>query len=112
MLAFGDAASGLTGSMMKGGNVRQSYNRLHKPFPIMAVIFVVCFSIGIVLSSIPLAPDMSPVPFFVYAVGALGATIGDTVPIRIKGKAIDDNLMIPLLSGICMTVAGSYDELT
>lgn len=107
MLAFGDAASGLAGSMIKGGDVRHGYKRLHKPFPIMAVMFIACIIVGIILFNTPLASDMSPVHFIVYIAGALGATIGDTVPLRIKGRAVDDNLLIPLLAGAFMTLAAT-----
>ncbi|MBU4373337.1 MAG: dolichol kinase [Euryarchaeota archaeon] len=107
MLALGDAASGLAGAMIKGGDVR--YNDAKntvKPVPIMAVMFSVCILIGLFLLDMPLAPDMTYLSFYVYAAGALGATLGDAIPIRIMGKPIDDNLMIPLLAGAFMTAAG------
>ena len=105
MLAVGDTASGLAGAMIKGGNVRQNNIPAVKPFPIMAIMFFVCLIISGILLNLPLARDMNPVPVWAYITGALGATIGDTVPIWIKGRAIDDNFMIPLLSGGFMTVA-------
>ncbi|MCZ7357232.1 MAG: hypothetical protein O8C65_09880 [Candidatus Methanoperedens sp.] len=104
MLAIGDTAAGLAGAAIKGGNVRQSGNKADiKPFPIMVTIFLVCVIIGAILSNFPMARDMIQIPFWVYVAGALGATIGDTVPVRVKGVAIDDNFMIPLLSGAFMT---------
>jgi dolichol kinase len=106
MLALGDTASGLAGALIKGGDVR--YNNAKntaKPFRIMAVMFSVCILIGLVLSSLPPAPDMTYLSLPIYVAGALGATLGDAVPIRIMGKPVDDNLMIPLLSGMFMTAA-------
>ncbi len=107
MLALGDTASGLAGAMIKGGDVRHDdAKNTVKPAPIMAVMFSVCILIGLILSGLPLAPDMTYLSFYVYVAGALGATLGDAVPMRIMGKPIDDNLMIPLLSGAFMSVAG------
>lgn len=107
MLAIGDTASGLAGAVIKGGNVRNSDKKMViKPFPIMAVMFSVCIVIGLVLLSLPFAQDMVHQPFRVYAAGALGAMLGDAVPVKIRGRAVDDNLMIPLLSGAFMTAAG------
>ncbi|GFO97157.1 membrane protein [groundwater metagenome] len=106
MLALGDTASGLAGALMDGGNVRHSRQRfIIKPFPIMAVMFAVCVLIGALLQYLPLAPDMNNISFWIYAAGALGATLGDAIPLQIKGRPIDDNLMIPLLSGVFMTIA-------
>ncbi len=106
MLALGDTASGLAGALMDGGNVRYSRKKfVVKPFPIMAVMFSVCVLIGILLQNFPLAPDMNYISFGVYVAGALGATLGDAVPLRIQGRPIDDNLMIPILSGVFMTMA-------
>lgn len=107
MLALGDTASGLAGALIKGGNVRDgNAKNTIKPAPIMAVMFSVCILIGLALLSLPPALDMRYLSFPVYAAGALGATLGDAVPVRIMGKSIDDNLMIPLLSGAFMTVVG------
>ncbi len=118
MLSIGDAASGLAGSMIKGGDIRnrnRNYNRNQatknmefKPLPIMALMFAVCILIGLVLLNLPLAEDMTHLSFLVYAAGAAGATLGDAVPVRILGRQIDDNLMIPLLSGLFMTAAALF----
>ncbi len=106
MLALGDSASGLAGALMDGGNVRYSRKKfIAKPFPIMVVMFVVCVFIGILLQNFPLAPDMNYISFRIYVAGALGATLGDAIPLRIQGRPIDDNLMIPLLSGVFMTIS-------
>lgn len=104
MLSIGDTAAGLAGAMIKGGNVRNNEIKTVKHPLIMFVMFAVCIAIGLVLSGIQLSPDMRYLSFKVYAAGALGATLGDSVPIRIMGKSIDDNLAIPLLSGALMTV--------
>ncbi|MBU3966244.1 MAG: hypothetical protein KKG76_02545 [Euryarchaeota archaeon] len=105
MLALGDTASGLAGALMDGGNVRHSRQRfIMKPFPIMAIMFAVCVMIGILLQYLPLAPDMNSISFGVFVIGALGATLGDAIPLRIQGRPIDDNLMIPILSGVFMTI--------
>lgn len=105
MLALGDTASGLAGALMEGGNVRHSRQRfIIKPLPIMTVMFAVCVMIGILLQYLPLAPDMNSISFGVFVIGALGATLGDAIPLRIQGRPIDDNLMIPILSGVFMTI--------
>jgi dolichol kinase len=106
MLALGDTASGLSGALLNKGNVRYSRKKfMVKPLLIVSVMFAVCLLIGLIMVRLPLAHDMRYIPFFAYVVGALGATMGDAVPLRIQGKPIDDNLLIPLLSGIFMTIA-------
>ncbi|MCX9013984.1 MAG: hypothetical protein OIN89_04170 [Candidatus Methanoperedens sp.] len=104
MLAFGDTASGIAGAVMKGGNVRHNSGKWIKPFPIMAVMFAACIIVGIIVSNIPLAPDMKNLPPAVYIAGALGAAIGDAVNLRFFGKTVDDNLLIPLMAGIFMVI--------
>ena len=104
MLAFGDAASGIAGAVIKGGDVRYNPNKWIKPLPIMAVMFTVCVIVGFILLKIPPAPDMKPLSMGVYIIGALGATLGDAVPFRILGKSVDDNLVIPIMAGIFMTI--------
>ncbi len=107
MLALGDAASGLAGAIMIGGNIRSIDTKkvIFKPLPVMAVMLAVCIFVGIVLLSLPLPSDMIHLPLRVYIMGAAGATLGDAIPVRIKGKIIDDNLIIPILSGLFMTAA-------
>ncbi|HEY9204479.1 MAG TPA: hypothetical protein VIO58_01050 [Candidatus Methanoperedens sp.] len=108
MLAIGDTASGLAGAVIKGGNIRNCIARdtNFKPLPIMAVMFAACILIGIVLLNLPPAPDMNPLSFNVYMAGAAGATLGDAIPLRIQGRPVDDNLIIPILSGLFMSLAG------
>ncbi len=107
MLAIGDTVSGLAGSIIRGGDVRNHDTKkiAIKPLPIMAAMFTVCILIGLVLLNVPLAADMSYLSFPIYVAGAAGATLGDAVPLRIHGKPVDDNLVIPLLSGVFMSVA-------
>lgn len=106
MLALGDTASGLAGTLLRGGNIRYSHIKIIiKPLPIIAIMFMVCLLIGLLLSDLPLTRDMTQISFVVYAAGAVGATIGDGIPLRIQGKPVDDNLMIPLLAGLFMSVA-------
>ena len=105
MLAFGDAASGIAGAVIKGGNVRHDAGRWIKPLPIIAVMFTVCVIVGFILLKIPPAPDMKTLPFGAYVLGALGATLGDAVHLRLFGKSVDDNLVIPILAGLFMTFA-------
>lgn len=106
MLSLGDTASGLSGALLNEGNVRHSKKKFTvKPLPIFSVMFAVCVLIGFIMVRLPLAHDMKYLSFFSYIAGALGATLGDAVPLRVQGKPIDDNLLIPLLSGIFMTIA-------
>ena len=113
MLALGDAASGLAGAVILGGNIRsfKTNKSSFKPLPIMVVMFVVCVLIGLGLSSLPIAPDMIRIPFPVYVAGAMGATLGDAIPLKVLGRRIDDNLSIPLMSGLFMTVVISSNML-
>ena len=106
MLSLGDTASGLCGALLNEGNVRYSRKKFTiKPIPIVSVMFAVCVLIGFILVSSPLTQDMKYLSFISYVAGALGATLGDAVPFRVQGKPVDDNLLIPLLSGIFMTIS-------
>ncbi len=109
MLALGDTASGLAGALMNRGNVRYSKGKLMvKPLPIIAVMFVVCVITGLLFMNLPFAHDMENIPVLAYVAGALGATLGDAVPLQIQGRPVDDNLLIPILSGIFMTIASLF----
>ena len=106
MLSLGDTASGLSGALLNKGNVRYSRKKFTiKPLPIVSVMFAVCVLIGLIMVSLPLAHDMQYISLLSYVAGALGATLGDAVPFRVQGKPIDDNLLIPLFSGVFMTIA-------
>lgn len=106
MLAIGDTASGLAGAILRGGDIRNnnSNKMAVKPLPIMAVMFAVCVLIGLALVRLPPAADMVNLPFPVYIAGAIGATLGDAIPLKVQGRPVDDNLIIPLLSGTFMSV--------
>jgi dolichol kinase len=71
--------------------------RNHKSPLIMGVMFLVCALVGLLLY-----PSLS---LLMIAAGAMGSVIADAFPWRIYGVAIDDNVLIPLLSGILMTLA-------
>jgi dolichol kinase len=42
------------------------------------------------------------------ALGALGATLADGVPWQIRGRVLDDNLTIPLVSALLMLVSTGF----
>ena len=92
MLAIGDTASALTGVLI---DVEPRWHESRrKRLEVMLVMFVTCFVIGwLMLFAIPLA-----------VLGALGATMADGLPLRIRGYRFDDNLTIPLFAGALMSV--------
>jgi dolichol kinase len=69
----------------------------HKSPFLMGVMFLLCALIGLLFY-----PSLS---LLMIAAGATGSVIADAFPWRVRGVAIDDNLMIPLLSGALMTLA-------
>ncbi len=92
MLAIGDAASALAGEVMSVNNPGMQGKRM-KPPAVMLVMFITSLVIGcLVLHSLPVA-----------VCGALGATIADGVPLKVQKVAINDNLTIPLFSGLMMS---------
>ncbi len=92
MLAIGDAASALAGEVMSVNNPEMQGKRM-KPPAVMLVMFVTCLIIGwLALHSLPVA-----------VFGALGAAIADGVPFKVQKVAINDNLTIPLFSGLLMS---------
>lgn len=100
MLCIGDAASGIIGSVVVGSNVRDSsIQRKRKPRVVAAAMLSVCVLLGF------LSSNLTHLPSHVYLAGAAGATIADSVPIFIKGRSVDDNFTIPLVSGALMTAA-------
>ena len=92
MLAIGDTVSALAGAVIiadKPGMYRKSL----KPPEVMLSMFTTSLLIGwLVLHSLPMS-----------LFGALGATIADSVPLKVHGVPIDDNLTIPLFSGVLMS---------
>jgi len=117
-LVIGDALTGLTGvvlSMYLGrriADVRQEdkgkkgvsmifrdivYILSHSKSPLlMAVMLITCSVIGLLFY-----PKLS---LAAIVAGALGATIADGFPWRFLGFVIDDNLSIPLLAGLLITI--------
>ncbi len=92
MLAIGDAVSGMAGTVLNADNPELYENRMKRPL-VMLVMFVTCLIIGwLALHSLPVA-----------VFGAIGATIADGVPLRVYEITIDDNLTIPLFSGMLMS---------
>ncbi|MBN1323725.1 MAG: hypothetical protein JW986_06975 [Methanotrichaceae archaeon] len=99
MLSLGDAASGLLGSVLRGSDVRGGGPWRIKPFPIVAGMFLACFAIG------ALSSRYTMIPWPIYAAGAAGATIADSVPLFLGRLPIDDNLTIPIYAGTAMALA-------
>jgi dolichol kinase len=115
-LDLGDAITGLAGSIMtmligrKEADKRNYeangralpdelwYAVSHPKSPVlMAVMFLVCG-----LSGLALYPRL---PLTATAAGALGAVVADAFPWRLFGLTVDDNLSIPILSGVLMWLA-------
>ena len=92
MLAIGDAVSGMAGAVLNTDNPELYEKRMKRPL-VMLVMFITSLIIGcLILHSVPVA-----------VFGALGATIADGVPFKVQKVAIDDNLTIPLFSGVLMS---------
>jgi dolichol kinase len=118
-LALGDTVSGLVGSIVKNCNVRSpslpadgagevgtasrpfapALGWRVKPLPVLAATFAACLLIGIVTSS------YTGLPWPVYLCGAAGAAFADGVAILVRGRGLDDNFSIPVLSGALMSGA-------
>lgn len=97
MLALGDASSALAGAVLFTDK-SEMYEKGLKPPEVMLVMFITSLLMGwLVLHSLPVA-----------VFGALGATIADGVPLRIRSVQIDDNLTIPLFSGILMSFGSMW----
>lgn len=102
MLCLGDAFSAIIGSVLQGSNVRERVPgeaRRAKPLTVQVGMLAACAIIGYGSSGIT---HLSPA---VYMVGAVGATLADSIPVFIKGRPVDDNFSIPILSGMVMTAA-------
>jgi len=97
MLALGDAVSALAGAMMTGDNAER-YEKSIKLPEVMLVMFMTSLLIGyLVLGSLPIA-----------VLGTIGATLADGVPLKVRGIPLDDNLTIPLFSGILMSCGSMW----
>jgi dolichol kinase len=96
MLAIGDAASGMAQSVKRGTlGIEKGYGTSIKPADEILVMFGFSFLVGYV------AVDSLPVA----ACGAIGATIADGVILKTYNFIMDDNLTIPLYSGLLMSLA-------
>lgn len=115
-LDIGDAVTGLAGAVMtmlvgrkeadkRDYSIRERslldellYAASHPKSPaLMVVMFAVCGLIGLFFHpSLPLAAIVA---------GSLGAMVADAFPWRLFGLTVDDNLSIPLLSGVLMRLA-------
>jgi len=97
MLALGDAVSALAGAMMTVDNAER-YEKSIKLPEVMLVMFMTSLLIGyLVLHSLPIA-----------VLGTIGATLADGVPLKVQGISVDDNLTIPLFSGILMSCGSMW----
>jgi dolichol kinase len=80
MLAIGDVVFGVVASFTP--------NQVSKKALPISVTWVVCFLLAILF-----------VDYLIAAGGATGAVIANALPLKIKGRIINDNLTIPLYSG-------------
>ncbi len=95
MLAIGDAASGMAQSIKRGAlEIEKVYTRRTKPADEILIMFGVSLLVGYaIVDSLTMA-----------ACGAVGAAIADGVHLKVYGVMIDDNLTIPLYSGLLMSL--------
>jgi dolichol kinase len=111
MLALGDAASGIIGSVVRGSAVRtlimEGGGRRIKPVPVVVGTFAVCLAVGYAASIIEGIYFSGPgvLSLLVCTTGAAAATFADAVPLSFRDRVVDDNLTIPLFAGSAMTVA-------
>ena len=111
MLALGDAASGIIGSVVRGSAVRTRImgegGRRTKPVPVVAATFAVCLAVGYAARILEGNYFSGPgvLSLLVCTAGAAAATFADAVPLTLRGKVIDDNLTIPLFAGSAMSLA-------
>lgn len=116
-LALGDTVSGLVGSILKNCDVRSTsapaaqaaaagaspsgLSWRVKPLPVLAATFGACLLIGALTAS------YTGLAWPVYLCGAAGAAFADGVAILVRGRSLDDNFSIPVLSGAIMSGAAS-----
>jgi dolichol kinase len=103
-LALGDTVSGLVGSIFKNCDVRgapapgaSGLGWRIKPLPVLFSTFAACIFIG------ALASGFTALSWQVYLCGAAGAAFADDVAIIVRGRGLDDNFTIPVLSGALMS---------
>ena len=104
-LALGDTVSGLAGSILKNSDVRgETAETVRgpgwrvKPLPVLAATFVACVVIGV------LSSRFTGLDWPVYLAGASAAAFVDGVAIIVRGRGLDDNFGIPVVSGAAMSV--------
>lgn len=103
-LIIGDSISGLVGSILKNSDVRQKSDSSAitlrvKPWPVLVACFSSCILIG------ALSSDATGLPWQVYLAGGTIAAIADGVAVIVRGRGLDDNLSIPVLSGAIMSAS-------
>lgn len=108
-LALGDTVSGLVGSIIKNCDVRSSPAPAAgaacglawrvKPMQVLAATFGACLLIGILTAS------FTGLQWPAYLCGAAGAAFADGVAVLVRGRSLDDNFSIPVLSGALMSGA-------
>lgn len=95
MLAFGDPFSGLL-SNASSSETKEAW--------VLVAMFGFCF----LVIALPYIYTTTPRPFvevvLMSAGGALGATVADGVNVEVRGFFLDDNLTIPIVSGLAISV--------
>ncbi|MBE0523366.1 MAG: hypothetical protein IBX40_03385 [Methanosarcinales archaeon] len=105
MAVIGDTSSGIVGALWgKKAHVRHTRLPL-KPAPILLVMFLTSFISGYLAT---LAPRLDTLPVFSLALGALGAMLADGIPWQIRGRILDDNLTIPIISALIIFLSPGF----
>lgn len=92
MLSIGDPVSGIL------GNIQREYNI--KPL-VMTAMFVICYIIVLPLTINEIGLYLGVIAAFI---ASLGAVIVDEYKPRINGRIIDDNLTIPIISALIISI--------
>jgi dolichol kinase len=100
ILTIGDPASGIAQLLHNQGRsgILEGYQAVLKPPKVILVMFAGSFLVAYFsLSSLKMA-----------VFGAIGATIADGLHLKMRGIIIDDNLTIPLYSGLLMSLVSLW----
>jgi dolichol kinase len=100
ILTIGDTASGIAHLIDNQGHsgILEGQKAVLKPPGVILIMFAVSFLVAYFsLSSLKMAVS-----------GAIGATIADGLHLRMRGIVIDDNLTIPLYSGLLMSLVSLW----
>jgi dolichol kinase len=97
MLAFGDTVSALSGAVLNTDPSSLPGKRM-KPPGVMLAMFLTSLLIGLLVLG----------PGAVAFLGAIGATIADGVPVRVRQVPLNDNLTIPLVAGALMSIGSMW----